>query len=163
MSSKEETKTEEKVEKVENENALKLQNRHLVGLASWLNTLKLPGKLSRNRTRFISLLQPRMQENQKFSEEIIAKYAKKDKDGNPKRRTENGTEVWDIPDKKLEDFNKDMLELLQEEFVIAVTPENKHMLGDMRDLVLETEVEFSGEDAVRYNIWCEAFEPLEVE
>jgi hypothetical protein len=49
-------------------------------------------------------------------------------------------------------------EYLAKDYEIVLTPE---MFKVIRDIVLKTSQEFSGQEAVQYSEWCEAFEKKE--
>ena len=62
---------------------------------------------------------------------------------------------------KQESFTKELTEYLAEEFVIDVTPANTDMVHTVKDIVLKTNKEFSGQEAIEYNEWCTAFEEMD--
>jgi hypothetical protein len=148
-------------------------------LQEWLFNLKLHGKQSRARNRFLALITPRTteidKERLKLAEEHAAKdkdgkiiYLEniKDKDGNPTDKTQETTDKGKGTAYKLQDvdaFNKVYNEYLNEDFIINVSPETRDTIYGVRDIILNTEEEFSGMAATRYNEWCTAFEEISEE
>lgn len=157
--------------------AFKIQNKHLVGLASWLNELQLGGKESRERTRFVGLLVEKIQETEKFRNELLDKYVEKDKDGQRKKKmNEAEQEVWDISEDNIEKYQKEYADLLEDEFVLDSSEGNKEKLKVVKDIVLNTTYIFGpkeGDDmqekvakirqANDYEVWCKAFETVTFE
>lgn len=158
-------------------NIFKIKNKFLVGLGSWLNELQLSGKESRERTRFVNLLVDRLTENEKFRAELIKKYAQKDEEGNPRKRTEEGAgEIWDILPEDMEAYAKEYNEMMNEDFIIDVLEGNKEKVKVVTNIVLNTDYVFGpkegdveGERQAKlrqmndYDIWCESFEAVTLE
>ena len=61
--------------------SLKIQNRYLLGLASWLNEQALAGRESRERSRFVTIVADQLAVVEKERKDIIDKYAEKEEDG----------------------------------------------------------------------------------
>ena len=155
---------------------LKLKNRYLVGLGSWLNELQLAGKESRERTRFVNLIIARIGETDKFREAIVDKYVKKDKNGEKvKKVLENGTEVWDISGTDMKAYEKEYQDLMDDVWNLDVLEGNKEKLKVVQDIVLNTEYKFGPKEgntqeekianirqAADYEIWCDAFEEIKL-
>ena len=57
-------------------------------------------------------------------------------------------------------LNKELGEYMNEDYVIDVTPANREIIYGVRDLILNTEEEFSGIMASRYNEICNSFEKI---
>lgn len=155
--------------------SLKLQNKHLVGLASWLNELSLAGVESRERTRFVNVLIERITENEKFRAELLDKYVTKE-DGKMKKKMNEvtGEEVWDISDENIVLFQKEYSDLMDEEYVMDILDGNKQKLKVVKEVVLNTDYKFGPKEgdvgqekiaklrqANEYGIWCEAFEAVD--
>lgn len=148
---------------------LTLKNHTLLPLAKFLGESKLNGKDSRYRTRFLKVLVERIEETEKERLELCKKYSEK--------QMVNGVETSVLVDKdgkdtfdekvsvafklgNLDEFNKEYLSLLNETLVIDVTPANKDMIYTVKDVLLNTTVEFKDGDAATYNTWCDAFESM---
>lgn len=161
-------------------NALKIKKLQLTGLATWLNVLPLDGKKSRIRTRFVTKLINAIQQTDKERKDIVGKYVEKEKKEGEKNESwktvtvDNGQTHFVISPEKLEEFNKEINELYEEDFVMAVTPETEENIAIIKDILLNTEYKFgiSGDEesdgekvakvkqAHDYNEWCEAFEAV---
>lgn len=146
---------------------LKIKNKYLIGLASWLNEQILPGKLSRERSRFIEILSEQLQRVEKDRIELVKKYAKKDDKEQPI-----------VEDSKyvIEDevsFNKEYDELINEEFMIDITPSTELRYAIIKKMVIDTDYKFGPKledsDAEKmakirqmqdYEKWCECFENI---
>ncbi|MDX5474127.1 MAG: DUF1617 family protein, partial [Bacillaceae bacterium] len=106
---------------------------------------------------FIKILDEREKEISQFRNEIVQKYGKKDK---------NGDLVIEDNQYILEDpvtFNKEMNELMSEEFIIDETESNKELLTHIRTILESSKQTFKGTDAFLYDQWCEAFENMKNE
>lgn len=157
-------------------NALKIPNKFILGLASWLAEQPLGGRESRERSRFVTVASEHLQEVEKERKEIIEKFANKDEDGKPKIITvDNGDSRYDIPDEKKAEMEKEYLDLLDEEWVLDVSEGNKAKIKTTRDILLNTEYKFGPKEgdtteeqiakvrqANDYDKWCQFFEVLDL-
>lgn len=160
---------------------LKLKNYHFIvgsfpgqlSLFQWLSNQNLHGKASRARTRFLKSIQPRLaeldEERKKLAEEHTEKKQVKEGDKKVEKivyldekgkdTTDSGTgrtyKIKDIPA-----FNKAYAEYLNEDFIIDVTPSNREIIYEVKDLLLSTQDEFKGGMADIYDSWCESFENI---
>lgn len=150
-----------------------LIDNELIGLKSvytWLAQQKLHGKASRERTRFLKLLEPRVLEIQSERKKMNETFAEKDKDGkvlfldkSGKITTESKDAVrYHVLESNQEKFNKALREYFDEELVIDITPERRASLDAVKDVILNTEEAFEGATASLYDEWCTAFEDLRV-
>ena len=156
-------------------NSFKLQNKYVVGLASWLNELSLQGAESRERTRFVNVLIERIQENEKFRTDLLEKFVEKDENGQKKKKVnELNEEVWDIPEDKLTEYVKEYTDLMEDEYVMDILDGNKQKLKVMKEAVLNTTYTFGPQEVDSipekqaklrqmndYDIWCKAFEAVD--
>ena len=132
---------------------VKIENRYLQQAISLLFDLPLRGKQSRHRTKFIKLLQNRLKEVEEERVQLAKEYAEKDENGNP--IVENNR--YKITEKYKEEFFKEFEALMSEELVIE--GENfKETLEVVRDILLNCDEYFSGEQAFVYDYLCEQFE-----
>ena len=145
-------------------------------LQDWLFSLKLHGKESRSRTRFIGLISARIKEldNEriKLAEEYAEKNKKgeiiylekvKDKDGKETGKTKEITEKKDgtiFKFKDAEKFQKVWLEYLNEDLIIDVSPETNETIYTVRDIILNSNEEFNNISATIYEEWCRCFENI---
>jgi hypothetical protein len=136
-------------------------------LQGFLNDLMLHGNESRQRTKFLKFVQGKVLEIEAKRIEIGQVYCKKDKNNSLIFTDKDGKETTDKTLGKQfiienqEGFNKELAEYLAGDYIIDITPENKEMIRVVKDIVLKTNQEFSGQEANTYNEWCEAFEKKE--
>jgi hypothetical protein len=135
---------------------IRMHNVEVDSLGSFLLELNLKGKDSRMRTRFIRLLQERMELIRTEHQELVKQYAELDESGEPKTIERDGQSVYDIKD--IPAFNKEYNELMMELFVIEVSEANKDMIEVVRNAVLECDKEFSGQEALVFDRYCEIME-----
>lgn len=137
---------------------MRINNFELKHFANFLISLKLSGKESRMRTRFCKLLGEQMKQFEDERSLLIDQYAEKDNKGRPVVVEENGQRLYKIADR--EGFNRDFDILHREEFIIAHTEERIEMLRAVKEIVLNVDMEFKGEEAFAYDRWCEICEEL---
>jgi len=148
----------------------KLKNLYISSFVNWLVMQSLKGQYSRARTRFVTTLQARLKEYQKFLTELVEKYTEKDEKGKPKVVA---TEYQFKTDKDKEDYIKELNDLKNEEFILDITDANKGDIKIIKSITLETNYEFGPKEtmnveqmvlatriAVEYNEWCEALENI---
>lgn len=123
-----------------------------------LNDFKLIGKLSRQRSKFLKILEERIKEIEEDRISLIHEYAKKNEDGLTSQTEidENGNEKFVMDD--MISFDKEYKILQSEELIISRTPENDSMLNAIYDMVLDSQKEYGGQEALVYDRWCEIVE-----
>ena len=132
---------------------VRIENRYLKPSIDLLFNLSLRGKQSRHRTRFIKLLNERFVQVEEERKQLAEEFAEKDEDGKPIVENDRYKIVGD----NREQFQKEFEELMSEEFVIE--GENfKETLEVVRDILLNCDEYFSGEQAFVYDYLCEQFE-----
>lgn len=156
---------------------LKLQRGQLTPLCSWLNELNLQGSVSRNRTRFVALLIPEIEDTEKNRQEIVKSYAVKNEDGTAKvvKNEVTGVDNFDIPQEGFVKVQLELNDLLSEFVSIDVLDGNKQKIKDVRDILLNTDYKFGPKEGdseqeknakIRqmndYEVWCTAFELLDL-
>lgn len=143
-----------------------IQNQYILGLASWLHELNLSGRQSRVRSRFVATLSNRYQENEKFRQELIEKYGKKDKKGALIKTEDGKSYILEDKDK----FVAELKDLLEEEYTVTLDGNDGAVL---KSVVLDTDYVFGPKDSMTeeekvakmrqandYAAWCEAFEKM---
>lgn len=144
----------------------------IVDLANWLVELKLHGKQSRQRTRFVKILAERVNELNAERQRLFDEYGEKNRkgefiyvDGEGKESTEPkaGLRLKMHKGKTEEKFNEEFSTYLNEDYVLDVSPQTKDTIYGVREIILHTNEEFSGPMASRYDEWCEAFENIKKE
>src|SRR5690606_26516304 len=101
------------------------------------------------------LLNNRLNEVAEQENELLKEHCYLDDKGNPKKKFVNGTEYWDVKD--VEAFSKDKTELYEEEMVIE-GGNNHEMLKTVKEILLNCDREFSGQEAEVYDYLCDQFE-----
>lgn len=139
----------------------KIKVSQIKEFAEFLLSLELRGRESRMRTRLIKQLDQKLKDvQQEFQEHILKEYCNLDDDGNPKTKEVNGQYYWDIKDGCQEDFNREYRELWNEEYIIE-GENNREMLLTVKDAVLNCDQLFSGQEALKYDEYCELVEAIE--
>lgn len=138
---------------------IRMYNLEVEPLANFLIDLKLKGRDSRMRTRFIKQLQERLQLIRDEHLELIKQHSHLNEDGEPKTKEVDGQQVYDVKDQNA--FNIEYQELMGEEFVIEVTESNKSMIEVLSNAILDSDEEYSGQDALVYDRFCDILEGIE--
>jgi hypothetical protein len=136
--------------------AITMHNVEVESFGNFLLELSLKGKESRMRTRFIKVLQERMELVKAEHQELIKQYANFNDDGEPEVIEKDGQQVYDIKD--ISAFNKDYNELMMEKFIIDETASNKDMVEAVKNAVLNCDKVFSGQEALVFDRYCEIVE-----
>lgn len=142
----------------------------IVPLTQWLAQQMLHGKESRNRTRFLKLVDERVNEIDAERLRLAEEYAEKKKDKDGKEQVvyldKDGKDTLDktlgvsFKVKDMDKFNKDYEEYIGETFVVDVTPANQETIYGVRDIIMDTKESFAGPMATMYDEWCDAFENI---
>lgn len=140
---------------------MKIFNYELNNFVDFIMSLELTAKKSRLRTRFIKLITERLKEIEEEKMNFINKYGEKNENGELKTKEEDGQQMYIIKD--IDNFNKEMNELMNEELIIDETNERKDILLNLQDIILNTDKTFSGQDALIYDRWCEIVEEIKYE
>lgn len=136
----------------------KIKNHLIKGLIEFLLEMELKGKSSRLRTRFMRPLDMQLKAMEEEQMVLVKEHSNLDKEGNPVVLEKDGKSYWDIKDVLA--YQRDFNELLNEEFVLDMS-EQKELFEVIKELVLECDFAFSGQKAIQYDAWCEAFENAE--
>jgi hypothetical protein len=139
-----------------------IARRYLLGLGNWLNSLALQGPQSRARTKFIRLVDEALKRADKERMELLEEYAEKDEKGEfVKVKDDKGEDSYKIPEDKIKEFNQGIVEIYDADAEITA-PEISTTLITLRNLVVNTEEKIPGSLALDYDVWCEAFEKLQL-
>lgn len=128
---------------------------------SFLYRLKLLDFSSRMRTRFIKILAERFQQYKEEYLDLVMEHCVLDDDGQPEIITEGEVQRYNIKD--LQSFQTSLAPLLNEEFVIEVTDNNRNMLKSVAYSVLNCGLEFAGDDQFKYDALASKFEELSLD
>lgn len=139
---------------------MKLLNAEIQDFIKFLMNEELSAKQSRIVSRFIRFCNDRINEIEKERTKLVDKYAKKNDDGNYViSKNEKGENVYELNDSVM--FNRELKELMLEEFIIDETNERKDMLLTIKDIVLNSQQKFKGQKALQYDRFCEIVENIE--
>ncbi len=115
------------------------------------------GPVARSRVRFMKLVGPRADENEKFRIELCEKYSEKGKDGKAKLiKDDQGFDRYDIKDQ--EALDKEYQEYLDEPFIIDILPSNKEDIRLIKQHILNSELDLDFAESVAYTEICDALE-----
>lgn len=134
---------------------MKLYKYELEAFITFLHSLKLERKNSRMRTKLKKILTAKLQEFYEDLNEINLNYAQKDDSGNP--IINDGKFVFSDNNNRLED----LYELTNEVVIIDDNEETRDMLLSVKESVIyNAPLEFEGEDADKYDRFCEIVEQI---
>ncbi|MCE4043365.1 hypothetical protein LXM56_04480 [Lysinibacillus fusiformis] len=144
-----------------------IKNYEIGELQSFLFNLILKGKESRMRTRFIKLLEDQIELLKVERQQLINDYALKDENG------EIVTETKEIHNKEEEivlfqceeaekEAQMQIMLMMNEDFIIEETADKIEMLTILQSIILNCDLEFTGNKAVLYDRFCEIFEEIEL-
>ncbi|QPR70139.1 hypothetical protein I6G82_11470 [Lysinibacillus macroides] len=144
-----------------------IKNYEIGELQSFLFNLILKNKESRMRTRFINFLSNQLDVIQRERQQLINDYASKDNDGNIVTETRafnnKEEEIVVFPSKEAEkDAQTQILILMNEDFIIEETADKIEMLKTVQHIILNCDLEFTGQKAVLYDRFCEIFEDIQL-
>lgn len=131
---------------------VKIENMIIERIVEMFFEMKLKGKKSRHRTKFIQFLTDKVAEKEKNEKQLLEEYCEKDENGELKAN-EEGTH-YDIKD--MDEYVRELQELNMEKVVFGGS-ENEETIKVVRDILDECEEEYSGYDATIYNHLCELF------
>jgi len=142
-----------------------IENKYVLGLASWLNELQLEGGFSRARTELVNLLSAKFRKIEEQRIEIIKKHAKKDEKGELELK-EGKPEIED--NRK---FMSDINALYVKKCTVQISDKDFALL---KTIVLNTSYLFGPKEgdspeekqaklrqANDYNKWCKSFESVD--
>lgn len=128
----------------------------------FLLDFELKGKDSRLRTRLVGLLSNRLEMSRQEHSDLLLEYCKKDEDGNPvTNEVEDGRTAYKIDD--MEEYQRQYFYLMNEDFYIEEGKDREEMLKYVKQLILNTDKTFKGEEALKYDRWCEIAESIKYE
>jgi len=140
---------------------IKMKNSVLDGYIVFLSDLKLKAKDSRMRTRFIKILQDKLELLVKEEDTLKKEHAKIDENGDiiyNETKMPDGENVKGFMVKNIEKYNADLSELLNEDFVIEINEERLEMIETVKEAVFNYDLELSGKEASIYDSLCTMLE-----
>ena len=146
-----------------NELQFQIMNGHIRPLISVLNRMKLRGIVSRDRIRFVSLLQEQDEYTEKTRMELLMEVALKDPKGDPitdeNPSSATGMSIR-IDPKHRNRFQLEWGELMSTRFKLDITPEREQMFCNVGKALLEYDEELSDlqGEASAHAAACDVFE-----
>ena len=138
---------------------MKIRTTNLISLVKWLRSLPLSSEMSKERTRFVKMAEPYINDLLLKRVEILNKYAEKDEGGQFKMEEKDGLRQHIIPSAGREQAEKAYADALS--LLLDIPPDgNKSKLLAVKEILETTSFEFSGWIADEYLTWSEAFESV---
>lgn len=135
-----------------------IKNEDIAGFGKFLLKFELKGEQSRMRTRLVKQLQEKLDSISQEKQDLIQDYAKKDENGEIVKEINEETNEEFIPLTDGKEYYFELHKLMTEDFVLEETPNTIKVLEFVKDLVLNCDWTFSGEEAMEYDKWCEIVE-----
>jgi Protein of unknown function (DUF1617) len=132
---------------------LYVENSKLIPTINLLQRLSLKGTQSRHRTKLVKELAAHTEEVSKQEYDLIKEHAVKDSEGNPKMT--NDDKSFEI--ENMDAFVKDSSELHKEKFIIEGS-NFQEPLQTIRDVLINSEEEWNGQEADIYDYLCDQLE-----
>lgn len=144
-----------------------MKNYEIGELQSFLFNLILKGKESRMRTRFIKLLEDQIDLIKMERQQLINDYALKDESGeivtDTREMHNKEEEVVVFPSEEAEkEAQMQIMLMMNEDFIMEETADKIEMLTTLQNIILNCELEFTGQKAVLYDRFCEIFEDIQL-
>jgi hypothetical protein len=137
---------------------MRIKNMEIEPFLEFIMNFELKGRESRLRTRFAKILMERLRLINEENMMLIKQYGNVDEKGNINIIEKDGKKYYDVIDR--ESYNREYWILMNEEFVIDQTEERKEMLLFIKQLILDCDMTFKGEEALLYDRWCEIVEQI---
>ena len=140
---------------------IKLERSSLICLVIWLKLQPLQGMKSRSRTRFLYALQPFLEEFDSFRMKWVEKYAERDEktkeiviveDGN------TGKQEYEFTPENRKKFEDEIAVYVNEVVEVEFPDKLREDYVFVKNLVLNTNAEFSGKKAEEYDKWASSFQ-----
>lgn len=129
-----------------------IKKKEIASTIEFLYDIKLKGKESRHRSRFVKLLKDRLNDLAQDEKNLLIEFTGQDKDGEPLRDEKGEYALEDI-----KGFREEQNTLLNE-LIVFEGEDYQDMLKTVKNIVLEYDGELSGQAAEFHNFLCELFE-----
>ena len=131
----------------------------LEGFVNFLMEEELSGKSSRQRAKFVKVAQQGLMDFFTKRDDLISNHAKRDEVGNIiTTENEQGNTVVEVDN--MEEFKKEFELLNKERFEIPTTEDTREYLMVVQNIVLNTERNFKGQEALLYDVYCDIVEQI---
>lgn len=138
---------------------MKIKLNNFISLVAWLRQLPLSSEMSKERSRFVKLAEPHLNDLFLARMKLLNEYAKKGENGELIMLDMDGRKEYDIPPGKKKEAEDKYAELLNAELDIPIEG-NKSKLQSIKEILKTTSFEFSGKLADEYLEWAIAFDQL---
>lgn len=138
---------------------MRMPNYLIKPFTEFLLSLELPFRQSRMRSKLVKLARVQLQEIEESRMELVEKYGEKDENGELIKEPNKDGSMF-IPIQDTDGFNKDFMVIMQEDWIIDESESNKDMLLAVKDSILNYEGKLSGEQAMQFDVYADAFENL---
>lgn len=135
---------------------MKIMNSEIEEMSRFLLNLKLRGFENRMRNKFLKLLTNHLKTVQEEHIDLLKEYCKTNEQNEFLTITQDGKTFYDIDD--VEGFQKQYVKLMEESLYIEVNDGTIEMLSSVKNIILNCDMEFSGNEALKYESYCELFE-----
>lgn len=132
---------------------LEIENKYLVPILNFLPKVGVKNEKSRARSKLQRLISRKVEEYREDDKKIIHDFANLDDQGDPIIKDDS----YDIPKAKLKECGKERTKLLNEVAIIEGGEYVNHF-GILEEVLLNLDMELTGQDAEAYDILLDAFE-----
>ena len=139
---------------------IKIKNSQLKLVSDWLSG-ELAVKEARSRNRFLHLLAPRLKETDEERNKIILNKCDKGEDGKPLVEEKDGNQSYKFSGDNWATVQQEIVDLLNEDFVVEVTPSNEEDIKIVKDLIINLDKKFDPQQTEIYEIIVKQFEALD--
>lgn len=138
-----------------------IKNHEIAQFGNFLMDLKLKGRTSNMRVRFVRLLDERLALMNEERDALFHDYVMKDEDGSPIIEIDEATGKEIYPFENGNEYSIELQKLMTEDFIIEESDERALMISEIKEAILNCDIELSGDEAVQYIRWCDIVEGIE--
>lgn len=142
---------------------MNLKNAEIERFSDFILDFELKGKDNRLRTRFVKLLMKRQEMIQQEHFELLKEYAELDENGELQKEKSSFSDQYIYKMRDKEEFQRQYFLLMNEEFFIEETKDREEMMKLIKEIILNCDKTFKGEEALIYDRWCDVAETIEFE
>lgn len=137
-----------------------IKNYEVEKFGKFLYDLTLKTTPSRIRSRFVKILQSQIDLINEERQQLINEYAVKDDEGNIIYKSDPEDNLEKLKIGNTIEYNEEVFKLMNEDFIIEETESKVEMLSQIKDIVLNCDLELSGNAAMEFDRWCEIVEDI---
>jgi hypothetical protein len=140
--------------------SIEFKNIHIKHLIALMN-VKLSGRKSRLRNKFLNIVNIKGAEIEKERIKIMEEMA--DKDENGKAIIDKATNNYKISEGVVKKANDLFTDLMNEKVIFDILPSNEDIFDQARDIILNSKLELDSSAGEMYDEICEIFEKVKFE